>query len=64
MLLACEAPRTLCAPRLSVSNGRAGDSRKKSRYPDAQPAFSDFVDQPLARYLWEAIEDAMEEWLE
>ena len=29
-----------------------------------QPAFSMFVDQSLARYLWEAIEDAMAEWLE
>ena len=29
-----------------------------------QPAFSIFVDQSLARYLWEAIEDAMAEWLE
>ena len=30
---------------------------------DGQPAFSIFVDQSLARYLWEAIEDAMGEWL-
>ena len=29
-----------------------------------QPVFSVFVDQSLARYLWEAIEDAMGEWLE
>ena len=29
-----------------------------------QPGFSMFVDQSLARYLWEAIEDAMAEWLE
>ena len=29
-----------------------------------QPVFSFFVDQSLARYLWEAIEDAMAEWLE
>ena len=29
-----------------------------------QPAFSMFVDQSLARYLWEAIEDAVGEWLE
>jgi len=29
-----------------------------------QPAFSMFVDQSLTRYLWEAIEDAMGEWLE
>jgi sarcosine oxidase gamma subunit len=29
-----------------------------------QPVFSIFVDQSLARYLWEAIEDAMGEWLE
>jgi len=29
-----------------------------------QPVFSMFVDQSLARYLWEAIEDAMGEWLE
>lgn len=29
-----------------------------------QPVFSVFVDQSLARYLWEAIEDAMAEWLE
>ena len=29
-----------------------------------QPMFSMFVDQSLARYLWEAIEDAMGEWLE
>ena len=29
-----------------------------------QPVFSIFVDQSLARYLWEAIEDAMAEWLE
>ena len=28
------------------------------------PVFSMFVDQSLARYLWEAIEDAMGEWLE
>ena len=31
---------------------------------DGQSAFSIFVDQSLARYLWEAIEDAMAEWLE
>ena len=30
---------------------------------NGQPAFSIFVDQSLARYLWEAIEDAMGEWL-
>mgnify|MGYP001160293857 FL=1 len=30
---------------------------------DGQPVFSIFVDQSLARYLWEAIEDAMGEWL-
>jgi sarcosine oxidase subunit gamma len=29
-----------------------------------QPVFSIFVDQSLARFLWEAIEDAMAEWLE
>ena len=29
-----------------------------------QPVFSIFVDQSLARFLWEAIEDAMGEWLE
>ena len=29
-----------------------------------QPVFSIFVDQSLARYLWEAMEDAMAEWLE
>ena len=29
-----------------------------------QPVFSIFVDHSLARYLWEAIEDAMGEWLE
>jgi sarcosine oxidase subunit gamma len=29
-----------------------------------QPVFSMFVDQSLARYLWEAIEDAMGEWLD
>ena len=29
-----------------------------------QSVFSMFVDQSLARYLWEAIEDAMGEWLE
>ena len=29
-----------------------------------QPVFSIFVDHSLARYLWEAIEDAMAEWLE
>ena len=29
-----------------------------------QPVFSMFVDQSLACYLWEAIEDAMAEWLE
>ena len=29
-----------------------------------QPVFSIFVDQSLARYVWEAIEDAMAEWLE
>ena len=29
-----------------------------------QPVFSIFVDHSLSRYLWEAIEDAMEEWLE
>ena len=29
-----------------------------------QPVFSIFVDQSLARYLWEAIEDAIGEWLE
>ena len=29
-----------------------------------QPVFSIFLDQSLARYLWEAIEDAMGEWLE
>ena len=31
---------------------------------DGQPVFSMFVDQSLARYLWEAIEDAMAEWLD
>jgi sarcosine oxidase, subunit gamma len=31
---------------------------------DGQSVFSMFVDQSLARYLWEAIEDAMGEWLE
>ena len=31
---------------------------------DSQSVFSIFVDQSLARYLWEAIEDAMGEWLE
>jgi len=31
---------------------------------NGQPAFSIFVDHSLARYLWEAIEDAMAEWLE
>ena len=31
---------------------------------NGQPVFSIFVDQSLARYLWEAIEDAMGEWLE
>jgi len=30
---------------------------------DGQSVFSIFVDQSLARYLWEAIEDAMGEWL-
>ena len=30
---------------------------------DGQSVFSMFVDQSLARYLWEAIEDAMGEWL-
>ena len=30
---------------------------------DSQSVFSIFVDQSLARYLWEAIEDAMGEWL-
>jgi sarcosine oxidase subunit gamma len=30
---------------------------------DGQTVFSIFVDQSLARYLWEAIEDAMGEWL-
>ena len=30
---------------------------------NGQPVFSIFVDQSLARYLWEAIEDAMGEWL-
>jgi sarcosine oxidase subunit gamma len=29
-----------------------------------QPVFSIFVDQSFARYLWEAIEDAMAEWFE
>lgn len=29
-----------------------------------QAVFSIFVDQSLARYLWEAIEDAIREWLE
>ena len=29
-----------------------------------QPVFSIFVDHSLARYLWEALEDAMGEWLE
>ena len=29
-----------------------------------QPVFSILVDQSLARYLWEAIEDAIREWLE
>ena len=29
-----------------------------------QPVFSIFVDQSLARYLWDAMEDAMGEWLE
>ena len=29
-----------------------------------EPVFSIFVDQSLARYLWEAIEDAVGEWLE
>ena len=31
---------------------------------DGQSIFSMFVDQSLARYLWEATEDAMGEWLE
>ena len=31
---------------------------------NGQPVFSIFVDQSLARYLWEAIEDAMGEWLQ
>ena len=31
---------------------------------NGQPVFSIFVDQSLARYLWEAMEDAMGEWLE
>ena len=31
---------------------------------DGQSAFSIFADQSLACYLWEAIEDAMGEWLE
>lgn len=31
---------------------------------DGQSVFSIFVDQSLARYVWEAIEDAMGEWLE
>ena len=31
---------------------------------NGQPVFSMFVDQSLARYLWEAIEDAMGEWLQ
>jgi len=31
---------------------------------DGQSVFSMFVDQSLARYLWEAIEDAMVEWRE
>jgi len=31
---------------------------------DGQPAFSIFTDQSLAHYLWEAIEDAVGEWLE
>ena len=31
---------------------------------DGQSVFSIFVDQSLARYLWEAIEDAMGQWLE
>ena len=31
---------------------------------NGQPVFSIFVDHSLARYLWEAIEDAMAEWLE
>ena len=31
---------------------------------NGQPVFSIFVDHSLARYLWEAIEDAMGEWLE
>ena len=30
---------------------------------NGQPVFSIFVDQSLALYLWEAIEDAMGEWL-
>ena len=31
---------------------------------DGQSVFSIFVDQSLARYVWEVIEDAMAEWLE
>jgi len=31
---------------------------------NGQSVFSILVDQSLARYLWEAIEDAMGEWLE
>ena len=31
---------------------------------NGQPVFSMFVDQSLARYLWEVIEDAMGEWLQ
>ena len=31
---------------------------------DGQSVFSIFVDQSLARYVWEATEDAMGEWLE
>ena len=34
------------------------------QHQDVQPVYSIFVDQSLARYLWEAIKDAMAEWLE
>ena len=34
------------------------------QYQHGQAVYSMFVDQSLARYLWEAIEDAMGEWLE
>jgi sarcosine oxidase subunit gamma len=64
----------LCGVDLSEATFPAGQRRpdaggsgvsdcRRHQSENGQPVFSIFVDQSLARYLWEAIEDAMGEWL-